>query len=80
MDFITGHIGWIEVVCGPMFSGKSEELVRRLRRAGGAAVGGEGICRLTGGAAGELAPQLERPLRQVDNLALEGLARYSRTI
>ena len=25
--------GWIEVVCGPMFSGKSEELIRRLRRA-----------------------------------------------
>ncbi len=26
-------MGWIEVVCGPMFSGKSEELMRRLRRA-----------------------------------------------
>ena len=25
--------GWIEVVCGPMFSGKSEEMIRRLRRA-----------------------------------------------
>ena len=25
--------GWIEVVCGPMFSGKTEELLRRLRRA-----------------------------------------------
>jgi thymidine kinase len=25
--------GWIEVVCGSMFSGKSEELMRRLRRA-----------------------------------------------
>ncbi len=25
--------GWIEAVCGPMFSGKSEELIRRLRRA-----------------------------------------------
>ena len=24
--------GWLEVVCGPMFSGKSEELIRRLRR------------------------------------------------
>lgn len=24
--------GWIEVVCGPMFSGKSEELIRRLKR------------------------------------------------
>src|SRR5471030_2529016 len=25
--------GWLEVVCGPMFSGKSEELIRLLRRA-----------------------------------------------
>lgn len=25
--------GWIEVVCGPMFSGKTEELIRRVRRA-----------------------------------------------
>ena len=25
--------GWIEVICGPMFSGKSEELIRRVRRA-----------------------------------------------
>lgn len=25
--------GWLEVICGPMFSGKSEELMRRLRRA-----------------------------------------------
>ena len=25
--------GWLEVVCGPMFSGKREELIRRLRRA-----------------------------------------------
>jgi len=25
--------GWIEVVAGSMFSGKSEELIRRLRRA-----------------------------------------------
>lgn len=24
--------GWIEVICGPMFSGKTEELLRRLRR------------------------------------------------
>jgi thymidine kinase len=24
--------GWLEVVCGPMFSGKSEELIRRLQR------------------------------------------------
>jgi len=33
MELVTGHMGWIEVVCGPMFSGKSEELIRRLRRA-----------------------------------------------
>jgi thymidine kinase len=25
--------GWIEVIAGPMFSGKSEELIRRVRRA-----------------------------------------------
>src|SRR5215210_5619369 len=28
---LTG--GWIEVICGVMFSGKSEELIRRVRRA-----------------------------------------------
>jgi len=33
MNFTKGSLGWIEVVCGPMFSGKSEELIRRLRRA-----------------------------------------------
>jgi len=27
------NLGWIEVICGSMFSGKSEELIRRLRRA-----------------------------------------------
>src|SRR3954468_22569785 len=27
------HPGWIEVIAGSMFSGKSEELIRRLRRA-----------------------------------------------
>jgi len=27
-----GGAGWIEVVCGPMFSGKSEELIRRMVR------------------------------------------------
>ncbi len=25
--------GWIEVICGPMFSGKTEELIRRVKRA-----------------------------------------------
>ena len=27
------HRGWVEVICGPMFSGKTEELLRRLKRA-----------------------------------------------
>lgn len=27
------HIGWVEVICGSMFSGKTEELIRRLKRA-----------------------------------------------
>ena len=26
-------IGWIEVICGSMFSGKTEELIRRIKRA-----------------------------------------------
>jgi thymidine kinase len=30
---VPGSGGWLEVICGPMFSGKSEELIRRLRRA-----------------------------------------------
>jgi thymidine kinase len=29
----TRTTGWIEVVCGSMFSGKTEELIRRLKRA-----------------------------------------------
>ncbi len=29
----TRRKGWIEVICGSMFSGKTEELIRRLRRA-----------------------------------------------
>ncbi len=38
MDAPTLHTmpkdtGWIEVICGCMFSGKTEELIRRLRRA-----------------------------------------------
>jgi thymidine kinase len=28
-----GRKGWIEVICGSMFSGKTEELIRRLKRA-----------------------------------------------
>jgi len=30
---VRGNAGWIEVIAGSMFSGKSEELIRRLRRA-----------------------------------------------
>jgi thymidine kinase len=30
---IAQRTGWIEVICGSMFSGKSEELIRRVRRA-----------------------------------------------
>lgn len=31
--FLTEGMGWLELICGSMFSGKSEELIRRLRRA-----------------------------------------------
>ncbi|GIN86490.1 thymidine kinase [Heyndrickxia sporothermodurans] len=31
--YVMNHSGWIEVICGSMFSGKSEELIRRVRRA-----------------------------------------------
>ena len=30
---IPSRAGWIEVICGSMFSGKTEELIRRLNRA-----------------------------------------------
>ena len=33
VPIIHRNLGWIEVICGCMFSGKSEELIRRLRRA-----------------------------------------------
>jgi thymidine kinase len=33
LRYQQGNLGWIEVICGSMFSGKSEELIRRLRRA-----------------------------------------------
>ena len=31
--YMMKQSGWVEVICGSMFSGKSEELIRRLRRA-----------------------------------------------
>lgn len=30
--YLMNQNGWIEVICGSMFSGKSEELIRRVRR------------------------------------------------
>ena len=33
MTLTPTNSGWIEVICGNMFSGKTEELIRRLRRA-----------------------------------------------
>ncbi|MGD9694658.1 MAG: thymidine kinase [Thermoleophilia bacterium] len=33
MRVVPRQGGWVEIVCGPMFSGKSEELIRRLTRA-----------------------------------------------
>ncbi len=33
LSIVPKDIGWIEVICGSMFSGKTEELIRRLRRA-----------------------------------------------
>jgi len=33
MYVTSSQKGWIEVICGSMFSGKSEELIRRVRRA-----------------------------------------------
>ncbi len=33
LHVIPRSVGWIEVICGCMFSGKTEELIRRLRRA-----------------------------------------------
>ncbi len=50
--------------------------VERLR----ATLGGDALCLLSGGAAGELAPHLSPPCRLIDNLVLEGLARYGRSI
>jgi thymidine kinase len=31
-SYVVGDTGWIEVICGSMFSGKTEELIRRLVR------------------------------------------------
>ncbi len=32
MQYYSDKPGWIEVVCGPMFAGKTEELIRRVKR------------------------------------------------
>jgi len=44
-----------------------------------ATLGEDALCLLSGGAATELAPHLDLRHRLVDNLVLEGLARYSQT-
>ncbi|WP_066176133.1 thymidine kinase [Bacillus marinisedimentorum] len=31
--YVMKQSGWVEIICGSMFSGKSEELIRRVRRA-----------------------------------------------
>lgn len=33
LHHVPRNTGWIEVICGCMFSGKTEELIRRMRRA-----------------------------------------------
>ena len=33
LNIVNQKTGWIEVICGSMFSGKTEELIRRIRRA-----------------------------------------------
>ncbi len=33
MHILPSETGWIEMICGCMFSGKTEELIKRLRRA-----------------------------------------------
>lgn len=43
------------------------------------ALGDDAVCLISGGAAAVVAPYLDLPHRVVDNLVLEGLARYSRS-
>jgi len=45
-----------------------------------ATLGGDSLCLLSGGAAAELAPHLGVPHRVIDNLVLEGLAVYSKSL
>ena len=32
MNYYVEQKGWVEVICGPMFAGKTEELIRRVKR------------------------------------------------
>lgn len=32
MEYYVGKKGWVEVIVGPMFAGKTEELIRRVKR------------------------------------------------
>jgi type III pantothenate kinase len=45
-----------------------------------ATLGDDALCLLSGGAAAELAPHLKVSHRLIENLVLEGLARYGRTV
>lgn len=60
------------IVSGCLYAtlGAIERMARRLASA-------EFVCLLSGGAADGLAPHLDLPLRRVDNLVLEGLARHA---
>ncbi|MCX7834938.1 MAG: thymidine kinase [bacterium] len=40
MNIIKNDSGWLELIVGPMFSGKTEELIRRVRRA---AIAGQSV-------------------------------------
>ena len=32
MNYYNGKKGWVEAIVGPMFAGKTEELIRRVKR------------------------------------------------
>src|SRR4026207_2008744 len=55
-----GNAGWVEVIAGSMFSGKSEQLIRRLRGAGSGGRGGREGCRQVGGAQSPAAAREDR--------------------
>ena len=60
---MTHRAGWIEVVCGSMFSGKTEELLRRMKRA-----------RLAGQRSVLFKPRVDNRYDDVKVVSHEGLA------